>query len=199
MSRIATTIPPAYFDELYAANPDPWRFADSVYEREKYRATLDALPRDRYGAALEVGCSIGVLTKQLAARCDALLSIDVAVTALSQAESHCAGCVNVRFEQMCVPGDWPTGTFDLILLSEVVYYLDKSDVTRLGERVSNAVVHKGEVLLVHWLGETHYPLSGDEAVDAFIQATASSLDVVGHARTDDYRLDLLRAERNPGS
>ena len=35
---------PGYFEQLYASDPDPWRFATSDYERDKYAATLDALP-----------------------------------------------------------------------------------------------------------------------------------------------------------
>ena len=38
------SLEPAYFEALYAADPDPWRFATSAYEREKYTATLAALP-----------------------------------------------------------------------------------------------------------------------------------------------------------
>lgn len=61
MTRHATSLPPDYFDVRYAADPDPWNFAGSPYERDKYAATLAALPRERYASALEVGCSIGVL------------------------------------------------------------------------------------------------------------------------------------------
>ncbi len=67
-----------YFEDLYAKDPDPWRFASSDYERRKYKVTLAALPRGRYARALEVGCSIGGLTQKLAARCDRLLAIDIA-------------------------------------------------------------------------------------------------------------------------
>ena len=34
---------PGYFERLYARDPDPWRFATSEYERDKYAATLAAL------------------------------------------------------------------------------------------------------------------------------------------------------------
>ena len=62
MSRSTQTISPDYFEDLYAADIDPWKFASSGYEREKYAQTLAALPEARYPRALEVGCSIGVLT-----------------------------------------------------------------------------------------------------------------------------------------
>ena len=71
-----------HFEKLYERNPDPWRFASSDYERMKYAATLEALPKERYARALDVGCSIGVFTAALAQRCDHLLGIEPVSTAL---------------------------------------------------------------------------------------------------------------------
>ena len=85
MSRSTRTISPDYFEDLYATNIDPWKFASSEYEREKYAQTLAALPEASYGRALEVGCSIGVLTYQLASRCQYLLAVDAARAPLEEA------------------------------------------------------------------------------------------------------------------
>src|ERR1700677_2434497 len=128
MSDPRQTLKPDYFDALYTADPDPWNFGTSPYERAKYALTLDALPKPRYRSALEVGCSIGVLTRSLASRCDAVVAIDAAPTPLVEARRRCADLPGVRFEQMFVPDEWPDGDFELILLSEVVYYLSREDV-----------------------------------------------------------------------
>ena len=80
----ASSLPAAYFAALYQADADPWRFASSDYERRKYAATLAALPRRAYRREFEVGCSIGVLTSQLARRCEHLLAVDVVDTAWSR-------------------------------------------------------------------------------------------------------------------
>ena len=192
MTRHQSSLPAGYFDDLYARDADPWRFASSDYEREKYAATLRALPNASYASALEVGCSIGVLTRQLAARCDVLLSVDLAGAALEQARTRCADLGHVRFERRCMPADWPDGRFDLVLLSEVVYYLDRSDVSALVARIRNTLAPRGHVVLVHWLGVTHYPLTGDEAAEAFIEQSADFVSVVKHERTDQYRLDVLQ-------
>ncbi|WP_336492371.1 SAM-dependent methyltransferase [Methylobacterium nigriterrae] len=193
MSRRRGSLPAAYFADLYAADPDPWRFATSAYERAKYAATLAALPRARYGAALEVGCSIGVLTRALAPRCDALLALDVAEAALDQARRRCADMPQIRFAPCRVPADWPAGRFDLILLSEVVYYLDAADVGRLAERVRTALGPGGDVVLVHWTGETDYPLGGDEAAELFLARAAPFAEICRQSRSERYRLDVLRA------
>ena len=199
MSRHTTSLPPSYFEGCYAGDPDPWRFATSPYEQAKYAATLEALPRARYASALEVGCSIGVLTRVLAERCDALLGLDLAERALAEARARCGGLPHIRLERAQVPGQWPEGSFDLILLSEVVYFLDSADVERLAARVRGCLRSGGDVVLVHWTGETHYPLSGDEATERFIAAARPILRPVHATRTDAYRLDILASVEGPGA
>lgn len=194
--RASTTLQPGYFDALYAADSDPWRFATSEYERGKYAATLAALPRPHYARALEVGCSIGVLTAELAGRCDHLVALDAAAAPLRTARER--ALPQVEFHHMAVPRDWPDGDFDLILLSEVVYYLDLPDVGRLASTVEKSLRPGGDLMLVHWTGPTDYPLSGDAAAEAFI-AAARFATVLRQERTDHYRLDLLRrAAASPG-
>ncbi len=190
MSRKTASLDPAYFDALYAADPDPWRFATSDYERDKYAATLAALPPGRFPQALEVGCSIGILTRQLARCCDALLSIDVAAAALAQAATNCPD-THVIFEQRRMPDDWPPGRFDLMVFSEVLYYLDRPDLASVAARTVASLAPGGVVLMVHFLGLTNYPLSGDDAAESFIAATGFTPAL--QRREPGYRLDLLRS------
>ena len=119
--------------------PIPGSLRRVPYEQAKYTLTLNAMPKPRYRSALEVGCSIGVLTRLLASRCDAVLAIDAAQTPLVEARRRCADLPGVRFEQMFVPNQWPDGAFDLILLSEVVYYLSREDVGRLAASVTRSL------------------------------------------------------------
>jgi cyclopropane fatty-acyl-phospholipid synthase-like methyltransferase len=191
MSEPGQTLRREYFDALYTADPDPWKFAASPYERGKYEITLDAMPKPRYRSALEVGCSIGVLTRSLASRCDTLIAIDAAQTPLLEARRRCADLPGVRFEHMFVPDQWPDGAFELILLSEVVYYLSRDDVGRLAAKVSNSLPKGGSVILVHWTGLTNYPLSGDEAADLFIERIEPACVVDRADRYAEFRLDVL--------
>ena len=189
MSRRAGSIERAYFDRLYAADPDPWRFASSDYERDKYAASLAALPYPSYHAALEIGCSIGVFTELLAARCRTLLGIDVSDAALAVARQRCLQ-TGVTFENRRIPEQWPDGRFDLIVFSEVLYYLDASDLATAASCAKAALMPGGTILLVHYLGETDYPMSGEDAADTFIAAAA--IPVVRPLRTMEYRLDVLQ-------
>lgn len=191
MSRQTASLPPSYFEARYRADSDPWRFETSDYERAKYAATLAALPQRRYSSALEIGCSVGVLTTTLAERCDELVAVDVSEAALSSARDRNRHHGHIRFGLCQTPGSWPSGRFDLILLSEVVYYLNAADVARLAGRVRDSLNPGGDAVLVHWTSETDYPLSGDEAAGLFIARVRDFMTVAQQAQTDAYRLDVL--------
>ena len=191
MSEPRPTLRPEYFDALYTADLDPWKFATSPYERGKYTITLNAMPKPHYRSALEVGCSIGVLTRSLASRCDAVVAIDAAQAALVEARRRCADLPGVRFEHMFVPEQWPSGAYDFILLSEVIYFLSCDEVGRLAARVTNSLAKGGSVILVHWTGSTDYPLSGDEAAALFIERIGPTLVIERADRYAEFRLDVL--------
>ena len=185
-------VDPHYFEQLYAGNPDPWQFASSAYERDKYAATLAALPPRRFKRGLEVGCSIGVLTRQLATRCDTLLGLDVVQAAVEQARTRCADQPGVTFERMMVPDAWPPGRFDLIVFSEVLYYLGPSGLARAAARTLASLAPDGVVVLVNWLGETGAGCSGEDAATAFI--AAAGLPPQSAMRTEQYRVDVLSGD-----
>ncbi|WP_428535549.1 SAM-dependent methyltransferase [Rhodopila sp.] len=191
--------PASHFRRLYQANPDPWRFNTSRYEQAKYRHTLDALGDRRFCSALEVGCSIGILTRMLAPRCDSLLGIDIVEDPLPAARARCADQPQVRFERKQVPARWPAGRFDLIVFSEVLYFLSAADIAACAGHVLHCLMPGGAVVLVNWLGQTDDPSPSDAAPDRFVEATKAALRVTRRERHRRYRLDLLTSsEADPG-
>jgi predicted TPR repeat methyltransferase len=191
MSIDRQSLTPAYFEALYADDADPWRFATSDYERCKYTATLVALNGHETHAAFEVGCSIGIFTRQLARRCHSLLAVDVAEQALEQARRICKGLNQVRIERMQIPAEWPVAKFDLIVFSEVLYYLSPHDICRAAARSLASSLPGGLILLVHWTGQTDYPCQGDEAVEYYLAACKAELSPLLQRQEPEYRLDLL--------
>ena len=187
----------AYFEAMYAADPDPWRFRTSAYEAAKYAATVAAIADRRYRSALEVGCSIGVLSQQVAPLCDAFLGLDIAEAPLVEARARCCELPQVQFERMAVPEVWPGRRFDLILLSEVLYFLSPKDIAATAGHVRRSLLPGGTVLLVNWICNPEPPQPGDQAAEAFLAAT--DLPIIRQDRADCYRLDLLRlaAELTP--
>ncbi|MEH6408219.1 MAG: bifunctional PIG-L family deacetylase/class I SAM-dependent methyltransferase [Leeuwenhoekiella sp.] len=159
----AATLDKRYFDKLYTDNKDPWNFETSDYEKEKYEQTISALSDRKYKSAFEIGCSIGVLTQMLAGKCDKLLAVDISLLPIEKAKERCIGLNNVSFKAMDISEQFPDSSFDLILLSEVGYYLNKSTLNNLFSKIDQHLEDGGDFLMVHWtsyVGE--YPLAGRE-------------------------------------
>jgi SAM-dependent methyltransferase len=173
----------AYFDEMYEGDGDPWDFESSAYEQRKYAVTMASLPRPRYGSVFEPGCSIGVLTAMLAARCDRILATDIVPAALDQARNRLTAQPHVALEQRAIPEDWPEAMFDLVVLSEIAYYFDASDLAHVIALAMRSTRVGAQLLGVHWRGVTDYPLSGDQAHEV-IGATPALEQVVYHMETD---------------
>jgi trans-aconitate methyltransferase len=189
-----STLTSDYFDQVYAANDDPWQFSTSLYERDKYAATIAALPSERYESGFEIGCSIGVLTQQFATRCRHLLSVDVSEVALRQARHRLADTPHVRLENRTVPDWFPNELFDLIVLSEVGYYWSLPDLLKARQLMLDHLRPGGHLVLVHWTPEVHdYPLTGDAVHDTFMELTGERgpLQRVFGKREETYRLDVV--------
>ena len=186
------SLPTNYFDQLYQENEDPWDFEGSDYEHEKYAATLAALPHERYRNAFEIGCSIGVLTEQLALRCDHLLAVDGSEIPLRRTRERLAPQPHVRIEKMRVPDTFPNDQYDLILVSEVGYYWSWEDLAKAQRHILDTLLSGGHLLLIHWILPTNYPLTGDEVHEAFrhVAQTTQALSHRYHRRTAQYRLDV---------
>jgi SAM-dependent methyltransferase len=193
------TLEGEYFDDLYAASADPWGFESRWYERRKYAISLALLPAERYAAAFEPACSIGVLTSYLAARCDQVLACDRAAAAVSAARARTGQLANVRVEQRVLPGDWPPGSFDLIVFSEFLYYFGDADLTAVLDRAVTALRPGGTLLAVHWRHPVaEYPRGGDD-VHAVLAGRAGLGRLVRH-REPDFLADVyLRGDAPPRS
>jgi hypothetical protein len=134
----------------------------------------------------------------LAPCCASLLGIDIVEYPLQAARARCADQKQVRFERMRAPMQWPGGRFDLIILSEVLYFLSPDDIARCARQVGGSVLPGAIVLLVNWLGQSDDPCSGDQAAERFIfetsaARTSAALTVARQDRSARYRLDLLVA------
>ena len=151
------------FDRRYRADPDPWRFATSPYEQRRYDVTVACLPQPRFRRAFEPGCSVGELSRRLAQRCDAS-----SPGMLRRPWSRLHGRASLRRHTSsvaagAVPGDWPGGTFDLIVLSEIGYYFELDELHRLAARATASLDPGGTLIAAHWLGNSaDHVLHGDE-------------------------------------
>ena len=141
-------------DDLHAEQEDPWGTDDRWYEARKRDLLLAVLPRRRHGRALEVGCSAGALAAVLRERVTSLVAADRSPAALRAARERLGTTADLRL--MDLPHEWPEGSFDLVVVSEVGYFLSPSALDLLVERVAGCLERDGTVLLSHW----RHPVAG---------------------------------------
>jgi SAM-dependent methyltransferase len=141
-----------YFDALYAASDDPYASRQRWYEARKRAVLLAALPQARFRRAYEPGCGIGELTLALAQRCDALLASDFTDQAVALARQRTESLPHVQVARHTLPADWPhdAGGFDLIVLSEVGYFLQRSDMQRVAECCALSLEDDGTLVACDW-------------------------------------------------
>jgi LmbE family N-acetylglucosaminyl deacetylase len=178
---------PGYFDALYAESADPWGLADRFYEQRKRAVLLASLPRPRFRRVFEPGCATGLLTKELATRADHVVAWDVAATALEQAANRLRQLqpTRVRVARGRIPDDWPEGSFDLVVLSEVGYYCEDLDL--LVRRVEASLDDDGIVVACHW---AHAADDHPQRADDVHEALGNALHRDVHHVEADFQLDI---------
>ena len=179
-----TTLPAEYFETTYDLHADPWGFTDRWYEERKRALTVASLPRPRYGYGLEIGCSIGVLTQELAARCDRLLGVDISEAAIARARERLVEAPNVELQVSDVGKGFPPGPFDLVVLSEVGYYFSPERLDAVLHDIEVSLTPEGTLIACHWryrVGD--YLQSGDE-VHGRIAANRSWQRISRHEEKD---------------
>jgi predicted O-methyltransferase YrrM len=184
---VNTRLPDAYFDRMYAGVKDPWQLSTRWYEQRKYAITLALLPDRRYRHAFEPGCSIGTLTAQLAQRCDHVTAMDVVDAALRTADARLrrARCRDrVTLYRSSLDATWPPGPFDLLMLSEVAYYLEADALATVLSRECPLLQRGAKVVAAHWRhAVAEYPLTGD-AAHAVIAETPGLTSVARYGDRD---------------
>jgi cyclopropane fatty-acyl-phospholipid synthase-like methyltransferase len=180
-----------YFKKVYEASDDPWNFETSDYEAKKYAATIAALPKTHYENTLEIGCSIGVLTQLLAQKSTRLLATDISEKALELAQRRCKRSENVTFKKIHFKNELPDDQYDLIMVSEVAYYLSPGDWEKSIAALYKRLEIEGNIVLVHWLPEVHdYPQTGDGVHQTFEKLMKGKMTNVLSNRADTYRIDV---------
>lgn len=180
----------AYFDRLYGASDDPYGLRTRWYEERKRALLLAALPQRRFRRAFEPGCGVGELTLALSGRCDEVLAGDRSERAVAIAAGRTRGLPNVRVARQDLPADWPhdAGRFDLIVFSELGYFMDAAAMRRIADCCALSLDAGGTLVACDWRPDFGERLLPTDAVHAAL-AGLGLARLVRHEE-DDFLLQL---------
>lgn len=198
--RVAAALParlvppemrPGFFDHFFD-DGDPFGFDLNPEERLKFDRTLEVCGEGPLGRVLELGCAVGSFTEILAPRATDVLALDVSQAAVDQVARRLQDHPNVRARAMTIPAEFPDETFDLVVASDVLYYLSVEELKRCVDRIEAALSDGAAFVAVHYVPRMGSVLNGDEAHD--IVAAQTTLKHVLAERTEfgagrTYRVD----------
>lgn len=203
--RVVTSLPgclvpretrPDYFVHFFDEG-DPFGIDLNPDEHSKFRRTLDVCGPGPFGRLLEIGCAVGSFTEIVAPHATDVLAVDVSPAAVAQVARRLRDSPNVRVEAVTIPDEFPEGRFDLVVASDVLYYLPVDGVRRCMEQIEDSLDDGGVFVAVHYVPRMGSLLDGDETHDILTAHTTlrhslSERTEFGAGRT--YRID--RYEKN---
>lgn len=132
-------------NRVFGRGRDPFRYSADGYENRR----LDAMTKLAGAArrALELGCAEGHFTERLSGVCPDVTAVDISSVALGRVKAR-ARLIEADIR------DWsPEGKFDLVVVGDVLYYLDKPVVRDAFEaqfpRIASWLEPGGRLLLAH--------------------------------------------------
>jgi glycosyltransferase involved in cell wall biosynthesis/peptidoglycan/xylan/chitin deacetylase (PgdA/CDA1 family)/ubiquinone/menaquinone biosynthesis C-methylase UbiE len=193
-----------HFETLFTKSPDPWKYTHP-YEQTKYELTLSLLPDLKFNKALEIACAEGHFTLQLAPKVTSLVAADISKIALERASQRCSHLKNITYQHLDIIKDPLPGQFDLIVCSEVLYYVGgKDELISVSNRFAQALLPNGFLLMAHAhqvIDEPESPgfdwgLTFGARVISEVFSTNPSLQLIKEMRTPLYRIQLFQHKVN---
>jgi len=196
------------FEMTFTLVPDPWQHTSSS-QQTKYEQTLKLLPSTPLRRVLELGCGEGYLTVPLAAHAGSLIAADISQLALSRAAKNCAThrLENVSFQRIDLTLDPLPGSCDLIVCSEVLYYVSgQLALKAVARKLIAALKPGGYLLMSHYLRVDSEPertkfdwlLPFGALLIGETLATTDTLRLVKEIRAPRYRIQLFQYDQPTG-
>ena len=179
----------AEFDDWYRDDPDPFGVRTRWYERRKRAVLLASLQLERYRCAWDPACGTGDLALALAGRSEHVVGSDVSARAVALSRDLTTEHAGVEILQIELPdvagiarsrSGASTEGFDLLVLSEVLYYLPvlARAATVAGLDTAMRATGPVELVSVHWRHHPH---------DGFLSGADVTAELDGQLRARGWR------------
>lgn len=137
------------FEQKFEADPDPWQTWDSRYEASKRASLSKAIGAGRYGRGLEIAAGNGSNTPMIARKTRRLIATEGAPAGADLVREAVYGMPSVEVVLHDVADRLPAHAFDLIVISELLYYLGPKPFGMLAREVSRTLQPGGRLVLLH--------------------------------------------------
>jgi protein-L-isoaspartate O-methyltransferase len=132
------------------------------------------------------------MTAMLARRADRVTASDLSLAAVQLTRKRLGNAafnqVTVRCQRM--PQDWPIGvSFDLIVISEMAYYLTEGELHQLRAHVVRTLASDGALVLCHWRRPFADRVLDTDTIHAAFDACPELHNIARHDEAD-FLLDV---------
>ncbi len=153
------------FERLYQTEDDPWQIGDA--DTPRYNTYLELLRPHAKGAVLDIGCGFGALLARLAGDGIALEGIEISETAVVKGRQRFPFITfhSGNAARIADVAGIQDRKFDLIICSDVIYYITEREQSELLAWINNHLSAEGVAFVAAWCPGGNYLLP-DELVES---------------------------------
>lgn len=140
-------------DRVFGRGRDPFKYSDSPYERDRLEAMSAAVADRRYKSVLELGAAEGHFTGRLAEIAETVVAVELSAVAAGRLRQAFRNRPGVAIIESDLRDFAPSEKFALIVLGDVLYYLDKplvrGEFEAVFPKLASWLAPGGRLLLAH--------------------------------------------------
>ncbi len=145
----------AHFESLFARSKDPWGTRHRHDEAYKRQTIIRLLPPHAVGRLLELGCGNGSNSAVLARHCLRLDACDGSLSAVDLTRAELKAVPHTDAYHLVLPGRFPSGRYDAVVVSELFYYLTDNDLAAVLREIERTLRPSGRLVLCHHHRQFH--------------------------------------------
>lgn len=143
-------------DRQFGRRLDPFNYEHSEYERLRFNALLETIKRLNFEKVLEAGCAEGHFTARLVHCAKEVTALDISPVALERVQKRAPEAHFIKADLL----RWKPPLkerYDLIVLSDVLYYLERPlvqlEFESLFGRIASWLTETGHIILADGFGD----------------------------------------------
>jgi len=174
---------------------DAWGYLGNADHNMRAERILAALPDWPVPQLLELGCAEGFLTRRFLERGIAVTACDLSSEAVERARVWCGDNSRAQFVVGDIRQQLPEGSFDVCLLSDVLYYLSPAEIRQLSANLTTRMNPRRRLIFANEWNPNYRDLtSPEDALTALLSAgpwTCLQQDTIATPGSHSHFLAIL--------